>query len=175
MNFQEKIKVNTEALFQSVSSLTDEQAAYKPLPEAWSVLECLEHLFLVDSNVARVILTPSADTNVNTTAELFGEGKLNHLLVAKRIEFKVPAPEFVSPTGRFNSLEEVREQITQTISKIILNLEENDITKETRTLKHPRLGEMTKTDWVHFMIAHTNRHIQQIGEITHAVNSVKAG
>ena len=51
------------------------------------------------------------------------------------------------------------------IDKIVGHINSNTIEQETITLKHPILGEMTKVDWIHFMIAHTNRHLVQIEEV----------
>jgi hypothetical protein len=164
MTLQEKLQANTIALFSSLDSLTQIQAEFKSSPTSWSILECAEHIFLVDKAVYKSISTPIPETVENDKTELFGEGKLNHLLVNKR-EFKVVAPVTVSPTNHFKTLEETKQNINAIIDLIIDYIDTHKIEEETLTIKHARLGEMTKVDWIHFLISHTNRHILQIEEV----------
>ncbi len=129
-------------------------------------MECVEHIFLINRAVIKGVTEPvPAERCENTKTELFGEGKLNYLLVAKRIEFKAPAPDFSVPKGRFKNGTEAIEAITTLMNQAVTFLDANDITQDTHTTVHMRLGDMTKTDWVHFLIAHTNRHIEQIEDV----------
>lgn len=162
MSLQEKIQNNTTELLKSFNALNQAELVFKPSEKAWSVLECVEHIFLISEAVLKVISTPApVEKTENSKTELFGEEKLNMLLITNRA-FKVPAPDFVSPKGRFADSKDATQSINITIEKIIQHINTNVIEQETQTLKHPVLGAMTKTDWIHFMIAHTNRHILQI-------------
>ena len=131
-------------------------------------MECVEHIFLIDKAVSKVIATPlQTEQTENTKTELFGEQKLNILLVSNRF-YKVPAPEYVLPKGIFKSNADAIQNVNSIIEKIIQHINANTIELETQTIKHPILGLMTKLDWIHFMIAHTNRHILQLEEIKKA-------
>lgn len=165
MSLQEKIKANTLLLLASINDVSEQNATFKSSPDSWSILECLEHIFLVDVGVSKTLTVGSNQEISNDKTELIGADKLNHILVNKRKEFKVPAPDFVSPSGRFKSLAEAKQSLEIILDKIQTHLKEQDVTKETQTVKHPRLGEMTKTDWIHFLIAHTSRHIEQMEEV----------
>jgi uncharacterized damage-inducible protein DinB len=171
MNLQEKLKENTTVLINSFSTLNQAAIEFKPAENVWSVLECVEHIFLIDRAVAKGIATPPpAEKAENTKTELFGEGKLNHLLVTKRIEYKAVAPDFSIPKGRFKTSTEAIEAINNVMNETIDFLNRNDVTQDTHTTVHMRLGDMTKTDWIHFLIAHTNRHIVQIEETKKVVS-----
>ncbi|MBA3705343.1 MAG: DinB family protein [Bacteroidetes bacterium] len=165
MTLQEKLFTNTISLFNSFDSLSQVQAEFKPSPDSWSILECAEHIFIVDTSVSKSITAQVSEKTENDKIELFGEGKLNHLLVNKRTTLKVVAPDFALPTGRFKTLEEAKQNINAIINKIIVYLDTHKVDEDCQTIKHFRLGEMTKTDWVHFLIHHTNRHILQIEEV----------
>lgn len=165
MTLIEKVNRNTTALFESISELNDEKANAKTDAKSWSVIECLEHIFLVDVGISKTLTMEASSEITNEKTELFGESKLNYLLVDKRDDFKVPAPDFVSPVGRFKTLSEAKKSIEIIIDKILAHIKTNAIENEKQTIKHPRLGEMTKLDWIHFLIAHTQRHIKQIEEI----------
>lgn len=166
MILQNKIEINAKHFLDSFLLLKEEQLHDKPSLNAWSILECAEHVYLVNCNVSKIISTPNLlDKVENKPVELFGEGKLNHLLVNKRAVLKIPAPDYVVPKGVFKTLQDANHQFNAVISDIITQLDKTDITKDTQTINHFRLGEMTKTDWIYFMFAHTNRHLLQVEEI----------
>lgn len=165
MNLQEKIQTNTTGLLNSFITLGQVEVVFKPSEKGWSILECVEHIFLIKEAVLKVLSTPAPiEKTENTKTELFGEQKLKMLLITNRA-FKVPAPDFVCPKGRFVSSADAIQNINIIIEKIIQYINTNTIEQETHTIKHPVLGPMTKTDWIHFMVAHTNRHIIQIEEL----------
>lgn len=164
MTLQEKVKANTIGLLNSFTPLTQTQIEFKPVENKWSILECVEHIFLIDTAISKIMNTPAPEKIENTKPELYGAEKLNHMLVAKRDEFKVPSPDPFIPKGIIKTTEDAATNINSITAKIIAHLDTNDISKELHTMKHTRLGEMTKVDWIHFLIAHTNRHIVQIEE-----------
>ncbi len=162
-NLANKKISNTHDLFQSFQSLTTEQLNHCPMPESWSILQNVEHVFLVDVGIAKILAMPaSADADSQAT-ERYGDQKLNTMLTNRG--YKVSAPDFVSPKGRLKTADEARQNINIIIDKITDHLKRHPIEHETQTFKHQFLGEMTKTDWVHFLIHHTSRHILQIEEI----------
>jgi uncharacterized damage-inducible protein DinB len=166
MTLQNKVKINAKLFLDSFLLLKEEQLHIKPALTTWSILECAEHVHLVNCNVSKIISTPSIlNTVQKQPTELFGEGKLNHLLVNKRTALKIPAPDFIVPKGIFKNIQEATQQYNLVINDIINQLDKTDITNDTQTITHFRLGEMTKTDWLYFMIAHTNRHLLQIDEL----------
>lgn len=165
MNLSDKIKANTELLFTSVNALNAEQLSYKPAENSWSVLECLEHIYLIDKAVLGAISAPpSENSSENNKTELFSEEKLNKLLIGGR-SFKVPAPDFVKPTGQFSSIDEATQSIQLIINKIDHFITSHPFEQYTHTYKHPVLGAMTPTDWIHFLVSHTQRHIHQIEDL----------
>jgi uncharacterized damage-inducible protein DinB len=168
----EKLKANTEKLLLSFSELDQNDLHYKTEPTSWTVMECIEHIFLVDVGVSKVLTTNAeGKKSSNTQKELFSDERLSSLLVNR--SYKVPAPEFVSPKNRFSTADEAQKSIRIIIEKIEFHLKQNDIESETITIRHAALGEMTKTDWVHFLIHHTNRHILQIEEIKQKLVNLK--
>lgn len=171
MDLSTKIEQNLQALYHSYTELKEEQLHYKSAEKVWSILECLEHIYLIDKAVLAVLTTTESKYKTeNGQTELFGEEKIRKLLVQGRA-FKVPAPDYVQPKGEFTSNALAKQSTDAVIESITQHIATNNIEQETYTFKHPILGPMTKTDWVHFMIAHTERHILQIEELKGKVNS----
>jgi hypothetical protein len=163
MTLQDKIQANTTELHKTYSDLSATDVVFKQSEDTWSILEGLEHIFLINKAVYKVLTTP-AKVIESAPVELFGEQKINKLLVINR-GFKVGAPDFYKPTGSFISIDTAKQNLNGINNRILNHINTYKIEEETITIKHPMLGEMTKVDWVHFMIAHTNRHILQIEEI----------
>ena len=164
MLLSDKIRTTLFSLIDLIDSSGEEELHYKPAPDSWSILECVEHICLVNHNIAQLIQTPPPASHENKLSELYGEGKLNHLLVTKR-DMKRVAPEKVTPKGIFKTPGEAKEAIYRDTETILRTLEATSIGQQTHTIPHHALGEMTKTDWLHFMIAHTQRHLLQIETI----------
>jgi uncharacterized damage-inducible protein DinB len=163
-SIQEKITATIDKLTALISQSDPQELAYKATPDFWSILECAEHIHLVNSGIAKLLQKPGPETNENMVSELFGESKMNHLLVTKRAAKQV-APESVTPKGIFKTAEEATKAIHKDIHVILHLLNTKDFSQETFIIHHPRLGNMTKTDWLYFLIAHTERHFFQIEEM----------
>ncbi|MFY9308861.1 MAG: DinB family protein [Bacteroidia bacterium] len=165
INLSDKIKSNTAKLHESYNSLNEGQVRFKPADNCWSVLECLEHIYLIDKAVLAA-LTGITHENIpdNVRTELFGPEKLDKLLVKGR-SFKVPAPDFVKPTGKFTNIADAAQHLDSVTKRVIEHINSYPVEQDVRTYKHPILGYMTPTDWVHFLVSHTERHIHQIEEL----------
>jgi hypothetical protein len=127
--------------------------------DSWTGLQVLEHICITEKVVSKLVAKPSEQ--IHESAELFGAGKLNHLVVAKRA-FKVKAPEMLNPKGDIKDLEAFEQVFTKQRNELKQGIIQGNISVDNRIHKHPYLGEMTISDWLHFMISHTQRHIEQI-------------
>ncbi|HEV7230504.1 MAG TPA: DinB family protein [Bacteroidia bacterium] len=127
----------------------------------WNGLQILEHVCMTEKVVCKLVSKPS--DQIHESAELFGPGKMNHLVVTKRA-IKVKAPEMLNPKGDIQDLEAFEQLFTAQRNELKENLMQGTIPVDNRIHKHPYLGEMTISDWLYFMIAHTQRHLEQIGD-----------
>jgi hypothetical protein len=50
MNLVEALEAGRQDLLEAVANLNDGEAAAKPSPERWSVLECIEHVVMDPRN-----------------------------------------------------------------------------------------------------------------------------
>ncbi|KHE68851.1 DinB family protein [Halobacillus sp. BBL2006] len=147
-----------------VEGVSLEEAKKKPAEDQWSILEVLEHLYLMEQLVVYQIEQALKRGDQQQAAD-----KPLHKTTNR--EYKVEAPESVRPRGEFQTLEDAKEGLKKT-REATLFLVHN---KETETLKnrvfpHPAFGEMNLAQWIEFIGWHELRHLEQMKEVKAKLN-----
>ena len=158
----QRVKETELALAASLKHVSDAQATTQPEPGCWSITECLEHLYLVEKGIVRLVTKPH-DQAVAGNEEVFGQQRLEKALLNRT--HKIAAPDAFVPTGRFTSLNEAKTALSGLRETLLQALESNQISFDGQTYPHPVLGPFTRLDWVNFIVAHARRHQAQIEEI----------
>jgi hypothetical protein len=128
----------------------------------WTVMEILEHICITENRIHTLMLKPS-DTTAESK-EILGKEKIKHLTVTEGKE-KVMAPEALHPKGELKDVDAFKKRFQEQRKELKEDIENGKLIIDNRTRKHPRLGEMTVSDWLYFLVSHTERHVEQIGEL----------
>ena len=155
-----KLNQNTKKLLESVEKYSIEKLNQKN-DSTWSILEILEHIYITDKVIYSIISKPSEKES--KTKELFGDNKLENILIDQR-DKKIQSPDFLYPKGYFQNLSNFNSAFIDLRNSLKNDLVTEKIKIDNRIHNHPLLGEMTITDWLNFIIFHTERHIKQINE-----------
>jgi len=158
-----------QALFDSVSGLSEAQLDYKPGDGEWAISDILHHLALTDeanmklmgrslkqADAAGVPPDPTPDESVLNCLDPFADTLRNT---------RAQAPEFVRPQSHqpvpdsIARLEASREKIMASIEK----LGQYDLSQVK--FPHPLLGELNLYQWIMIAGGHERRHTAQIGRI----------
>lgn len=164
MNITERLTlldINTSETLKLAKGFTRAQLLLKK-QGGWSIIEILEHIVIVEGGCYK-LLTKNSES-VAETVELFGHEKLNKLLIERR-ERKVQAPEGLHPKGAIKDVASFEQQFLLQRNFLKQNIDNKKIIVDKRTHKHPFLGDMTISDWLHFVPMHTQRHLEQIKDI----------
>jgi DinB superfamily len=157
--FQQLHQSETETL-DLISVCKGKNILHKPEGK-WNVLEILEHILMTEKLVRHIVKNP---TDVEAASDVVvGEAKLRHFLVEDKNR-KVNAPDFLHPKGEIKSVEDFEMAFKEFRNKLKEDLTSGKIQITNRTQKHPMIGEMTITDWLHFLPLHTQKHLEQIKE-----------
>jgi len=148
-------------------NLSDQQAASKPAPDRWSVLECLEHIIVVEDRFLGWITTGEPLTT--PTADAAKESKLLAML-ADRTE-KRQAPEAVLPTGRYFNLAEALTDFEAARDRSLQIATARGSQLYSIKVNHPRFGEMNGSELLHLLSGHASRHAAQIRETRAALGA----
>ena len=158
--FTDAIQANTEKVLHTADTINTEHL--EPQTNKWNALEVLEHIYLTDQMIIDLIKKPS--NNSADVFELMGKDKLHHILINKR-DKKVKAPDILEPQGQFSDIPKFSTAYALLRNNLVDDINSMQLSIDNRIQKHFILGEMTTADWIHFMIAHTNRHLLQIEDL----------
>jgi hypothetical protein len=161
----ESLETGRQALLASVAGLTEDAAAESPAPGRWSVLECVEHLFLVENRLfAQIAASQPSETPVGS--------RLRENSIRKRGADRthpLEAPEMARPSGQFATLAEALGAFVTSRDQTIRYVRATDEDPRSRTAHHPLLGPVNCYELLLIMAIHPQRHAKQIREIREAV------
>jgi hypothetical protein len=148
------------ALVAAVAGVSEEGARIRPEPQRWSVLECVEHVILVEDGVFASISVRS--TPGAPAVEPRREGQILRGMTKR--EYKISAPEFAEPTGRYSSLAEALQEFRKRRARTVAYVEQYQDDPRIRTTSHPVLGPVNCQEMFLVLALHPARHALQIRE-----------
>jgi DinB superfamily len=156
-----KLRSSCEEYVAAVAAIPEARASRKPEDGGWSILECAEHVALVELGLFRRI-TSQATTLREETGRHREALYLAHALDRSR---KLAAPEPARPAGRFATLEEAAAAFAKHRDRTISWVETCGENLRLRSLEHPALGTMNAYECLILMALHPLRHLQQMREL----------
>ena len=156
-------------IYSLVEGLSEEQLTARPNPNAWTALEIIEHLALIEGRLVQLM------TMMLTKAESAGAGKtdapieiepftLDEFVERSRNE-KYTAPEVVRPSGKI-SLAEALAQLRRSreeLQSLRRRIETTDLSNVT--YPHPAFGPLNFYGWLAFIGIHEERHLRQAQDL----------
>ncbi|MGI8314757.1 DinB family protein [Halobacillus mangrovi] len=147
-----------------VEEISLDEAKKKPSEDRWSILEVLEHLFLMEQLIVHQIEQALKRGDQQQTSD-----KPIHQTTNRK--YKVEAPESVQPKGQFKNLEDAKEGLKKTREATLFLIHNKDTeTLKNRVFPHPAFGEMNLAQWIEFIGWHEIRHLDQMKEVKAQLN-----
>ena len=149
----------------ATNGLTDEQAKTRPASDRWSVIECVEHVALVEDRFlgvlddARRLDAPAT----NKDNELSLRGRLSNRVT------KFEAPDVVQPAGRHTTLADAIAAFNAVRDRSVRFATEREGDLYWISVQHPRFGTMSGGELLTLLDAHARRHADQIDEARQAI------
>jgi hypothetical protein len=148
-----------------VTQLSAAQWKYKPASGGWSVAEVAEHLTVTEGSVmAGIEQMLKAPATPDKKAETAGKDDVIMKGVPDRSR-KVQAPEAMTPTGRFPTRDALVAEFKLRRDKTIEFIEKTPADLRAHMFPHPALKLIDCYQWILFLAAHSDRHIQQMKEV----------
>ena len=175
------LRAETLALLESsaarfsdlVQSLSAAEWETQPVGEAWSIAQICEHIGLVEVGSGKLIARKLFETPA--TEEMLAEARDKDGLIKKMMRDRAgtarKAPEFVTPTGKWQTREALLSDFWQWRGSTIAMLSDPARDPRLFAAKHPVWGMLDAIGWGLFLATHLERHLEQITE-TRSGNSV---
>lgn len=158
MKLKENIQIRN-MLFETVEDLSNEQLNKKVSEDQWSIMQVLDHLYLMEAGLVK-IMTKTFKTGPSETIS----DKPIHLTLDRTLKFN--APNYFVPTNQFVTIEEMKQKLTESRKALHTFVEETkDSNLEDKGFPHPAFGQTNLKQWIPFIGLHEKRHIEQINEI----------
>ncbi|MBT2655430.1 DinB family protein [Bacillus sp. ISL-18] len=148
-----------EEVLQSVSGLSDEQLNTQVQDGCWTIMQVLQHLYLLE----RAITFTISDQLANGQTKSIGDKPI-HLAINRST--KIKAPSIVEPENKFLTLVEMKKKLSESREALTKVVDIADpLLLAQRAYPHPVFGELSLKQWIPLIGLHEKRHIEQIEEL----------
>jgi uncharacterized damage-inducible protein DinB len=160
------LHASRKLFLDAVKGLSDAQWNFKPGPDRWSIAECAEHITLSEESIMglvreRVVKTPGDPAMLKQTA---GKDDKVHAVITDR-SGKAQAPEFLKPTGKWKTRDELIAAFKTSRDRNIQYIDTTTDNLRGHAAPHPAMGPLDAYQWVLLLAAHSERHTAQIREV----------
>jgi len=156
----------SDELIQMISSTSDEQFNEIPFDGSWSVAQVGEHL-LKSYGIVKVLNGQGAETK-----RLPGKEIVQVKKIFLDFDAKYKSAEALLPTDEPIEKEELLRGLQKRISQINEVIQTKDLTETCIDRPFKGIGDLTRMEWLHVILFHTQRHIHQIENILKSLEIV---
>jgi uncharacterized damage-inducible protein DinB len=149
----------------TVEGLSAEQRRFRPAADRWSIVDCMEHITVVESHVLRAIQQVlQATPEPQRRAEAQGKD----VTILERVparDRRVKGPEESKPQGRWPEFDELMRQFEASRERSVRFSAVTQADLRSHFFPHPFLGVLDCYQWLLFLGAHCERHVRQMEEL----------
>jgi len=144
---------------EATRGISPERASRKPTPTSWSVLECVEHVVVVEDRFLSWI-----SNGRPVTPRRNDENEIRLFTMIRNRLSKVESPEVVRPQGRFETLAAALAEFQAVRDRSVQWVQERGDSLYSIGAAHPRFGKVNGAEVIHLIDGHARRHADQIRE-----------
>ena len=147
-----------------LSSIPSAQFNTIPFEGSWTTAQLAEHIILSLHGFGYLLNGPVTETQRDAGAYV---EKIRSIFM--NLDIKLTAPDMVKPSITKGIKEELIADIAKQKASLTKAIETLDLTETCTAFALPQMGHITRLEAVHFVIAHTARHIHQLTKIRQAL------
>lgn len=147
-------------LLRLLSSFDQERINTAPFEGSWTPAQVGQHLYKSYKGVPQLLQGPVKKTE-RDPAQNIGQIKKDFL----DFSTKLKAPDFIVPESKAYDRGILLDQLQKALGLIGEAARSLDLTETCTAFSFPVYGELTRMEWVYFVICHTRRHNHQLGRM----------
>lgn len=169
----DELERQRRALLDDLGALSAAQLAFRPAPDAWSLVQVIQHLVLVEEGTLRFLIAkePRPDTRTLTQKIRY---RLYRLMVVRDIRIKAPVPSILPTVDatldalaiRWDAARSTLEQRLEAVTDAQLPM---------LVHKHVLAGPLTMVETLGVIRLHIVHHGHQVRRIRRASDFPRAG
>ena len=160
------LKETRQEVFESVKGLSEAQLKFKPAEDSWSVEECLKHIAITEQMLWGML---EGNLKQPATPDKRSELKLTDNELVKKIEDRSTKVKTVDPAKPentpFKSADEALASFKENRDKLIDYVKGTGEDLRNHVVVGLPFGPIDGYQFILFISAHSNRHMQQINEV----------
>lgn len=159
-----ELESSRQDLLAAVASLSPAQWAFRPAPDRWSIVECVEHVALAEDSYFRTInerlsqAKPQPDKAAEVRDKDDGVLKAMPDRSSKRVTSVSLEPKGKSPQEALDHFRRSRDCFITYVRTTSDDL-------RGRFQSHRAVGLIDGYQWILLAVGHTRRHLEQINEV----------
>jgi uncharacterized protein YndB with AHSA1/START domain len=156
-------EIKTE-LLQTFAAFQEQDINRAPSEGSWTAAQVMEHLRIADGGVAKVVYAPAAKTSRRREekAEILAQIFLNY-------DARYQAPDETRPAQKAYDKTELEKEISAILDKLITAAKTLDQDELVTVYELPKMGQMTRFEFLLFALYHTQRHTRQLKNIYNTI------
>ena len=155
-----------EALINATTGVSQQQAAFRPRPGVWSIIDCVEHLAVSEAAILSMVINEimHSPPDLNCLRKTEGKTELVKNVMRDRTE-KRKTFAYLEPEERWTSLGEALTAFQQNRQRSIDYVRTTDAPLHLHAAALGALGDLSGYQWLVMMASHTERHVSQIEDL----------
>ncbi|XWN37436.1 MAG: DinB family protein [Balneola sp.] len=167
MDLVEEYQSNTESFIKFIENISDDIFNKKTDKNTWSAAENVEHIIRSEFGTGRLFNASTKKDSSRDTEKKIQEIKSQFQDRTKKLQ----AFGVVLPTDSDKDKSDLLEKFKTSRKQVIDLIKVQDLDEVCTRFEHPLFGYMTRREWIHFNIVHTNRHKHQIQDLLDSLNN----
>jgi hypothetical protein len=156
--------LSSQNLIQTLNSFSEEHWNVKPVENSWSAAQVNWHLLVIEDGINRFFTGTTAPSHRNGNAII---RRMDQFLENRTRTYS--APDYTQPPDEPGEKKDLIQKLESVRTQLAGHIIKQDLNVLCLDFKHFFFGELTRYEWIHFVVYHSNRHLVQLQNIKNAL------
>ncbi|NIJ53891.1 DinB family protein [Dyadobacter arcticus] len=160
----------TAGFSHTLAQFEPEQVNTVPFEGSWTAGQVVEHILKSETGLPDVLMGKTADTKRAADEKV-------PMIEGIFLDFstKLQSPDFIIPSDGPHDQKTLLQAFQKERHEVTKLAATEDLTLTCTSFPLPQMGELTRLEWLIFIISHSKRHTHQLQNILKKVNEKVAG